>query len=380
VRGEARPTVLLTIGRMPKAVDLARAFHGAGWRVVVADPHPWHPARLSHAVARSHRVPAPSDGPHAYLAAMARIAADEKARLVVPVSEETLHVVALDAPVFAMPAEEVRAAYDKLAFAQAARALELAAPETALLGSTEAAAIAAAGEVVVKPRFGSAGRGLRLVAAGALLPAPGAEPMLVQRRIAGDILSTCGIARQGRVVANVVYRGEVFSGSVAVAFARVPRHDAIARWVETFVAATGWTGFVSFDFIVDASGVAWAIECNPRVTSGVHFMAPADLARAVLDETFPGPVAARDVGLLQQVWTTLTETWAAVRNPPERARRMRVLFSARDVTWHWRDPLPLLLMPFASWRIMWLAASRRISFGEAATLDISWRPAATREP
>jgi len=30
------PSLLLTIGRLPKALDFARSFHAAGWRVVVA--------------------------------------------------------------------------------------------------------------------------------------------------------------------------------------------------------------------------------------------------------------------------------------------------------------------------------------------------------
>lgn len=373
---DSRPTVLLTIGRMPKALDLARAFHGAGWRVVVADPHAWHPAGLSRAVERCHQVPAPANGAAAYLADMARIAAEEGARLVVTVSEETLHAIALEdhgCRVFAMPAARVRALYDKLAFIEVARTAGLPVPETALLEATATATR----DIVVKPRFGSAGRGLRFIAAGEALPPPGEEPMLAQTRIAGDVLSTCGIARDGRMVANVVYRGEVFSGSVAVAFARVPRHDAIEAWCARFAAATRWTGFLSFDFIVDPAGIAWAIECNPRVTSGVHFMHREDLARAVLDPTFAGPVRMREHALMQQLWTTLTECWAAIADPPERRRRIRALVFARDVTWDLRDPLPLLLMPFASWRIMWLAASRRISFGEAATLDIAWRPPAT---
>jgi len=36
------------------------------------------------------------------------------------------------------------------------------------------------------------------------------------------------------------------------------------------VAAWGLTGFVAFDFIVDAQGDAWLIECNPRPTSISH--------------------------------------------------------------------------------------------------------------
>jgi hypothetical protein len=50
----------------------------------------------------------------------------------------------------------------------------------------------------------------------------------------------------------------------------------------------------------------------------------------------------------------------------------RALRTARDVTWRRRDPLPFLLMMVNTWRIVWLAATKRISFAQAAVLDIRW--------
>ena len=52
---------------------------------------------------------------------------------------------------------------------------------------------------------------------------------------------------------TVVYRGLVMAGTVSVCFEQVD-HPAIARWVERFAAARQHDGFLSFDFVVDASG------------------------------------------------------------------------------------------------------------------------------
>ncbi|MEN9755617.1 MAG: hypothetical protein RLZ07_1999, partial [Pseudomonadota bacterium] len=38
-------SVLLTLGRLPKGLDIARSFHRAGWRVIIADPARDHLAR-----------------------------------------------------------------------------------------------------------------------------------------------------------------------------------------------------------------------------------------------------------------------------------------------------------------------------------------------
>ena len=50
-------------------------------------------------------------------------------------------------------------------------------------------------------------------------------------------------------------------------------HAAARAWVETFVAREGYTGQIAFDFIETEAGVMYALECNPRATSGVHLLA-----------------------------------------------------------------------------------------------------------
>ena len=57
-------TALLTLGRLPKALDIARALHGAGVRVIVAEPFRRHLSGVSNAVDRNFVVTAPAvDGP-----------------------------------------------------------------------------------------------------------------------------------------------------------------------------------------------------------------------------------------------------------------------------------------------------------------------------
>ena len=113
-------TALLTLGRMPKALDLAWALAGAGWRVVIAEPFAWHLSRLSRRVARSYRVPSPVSDPAGYRAALRDVVARERVSLVVPVSEEIFHAAALDLPAgvrfFGEGQARLLALHDKLGF------------------------------------------------------------------------------------------------------------------------------------------------------------------------------------------------------------------------------------------------------------------------
>jgi hypothetical protein len=171
----------------------------------------------------------------------------------------------------------------------------------------------------------------------------------------------------------VCYEGTVFAGTVAVCFQRVDDAPAVLDWVDSFCRDLDYTGFIAFDFIVDHHGVPQAIECNPRVTSGVHFLDEPALGRALVNLPVAEPVPLReDQHRFQWAYSTLTEAYAAFFRPREFARRLRQMVAARDVVWSLRDPLPFLLMTPMSWEILWPAMTSDVSMGEATQRDIAW--------
>lgn len=372
-------TVLLTIGRLPKALDFARSFHAAGWRVLVAEPFKSHLTGASNCVARSFVVPAPCDGKAAYLDALAQIVTDERVDLVLPLSEETLHVAHLasrlmgNVRVFAPSPAPLLALHDKAAFIALAKRHGLAVPETAVFGTHDATALAASNDYVIKPVFSCSGRGVSLHQAGEALPvvidSSVNEKAIVQCQLRGTQYSTFAIAHRGQVQINITYQGTVFSGSVAVAFERV-KVEAITKWVADFVAATDHSGFISFDFFVDALGIARAIECNPRVTSGVHFIETDDLAPAIL-APFSQPIRLKSKSKMMQFYPTLTEVQGSMFGPKFMGN-LKQMRASQDVTWSPRDPSPFVTMPITAFTIIAKSIQQQQSFGQVSTADISW--------
>ena len=376
-------TVLLTLGRLPKALDLARSFSRAGHRVIVAEPFRYHLTGASRHVARSIVVTAPAVSAEAYLQQLLDVIRAERVDLVVPVSEEILHVSRL-APrlpasvrMFALPHQTLLELHDKHRFIQLCGRFGLTAPPTFALGDPRAAELAASGATVIKPVYSCSGRGLRYLSRGATLPAAdpaGSGPgSIVQARVDGPVLSSFSIAHAGRTLGTFVYRGVVMSGSVAVCFERLPSHPAIEAWVRQFVERSAFDGFISFDFIVDRDARPWAIECNPRATSGLHFVHGEDLAAAVLQPDAVTALRPCDPGLRQQFYPCLTETQRSLLHDRSRVRRnLRALWQARDVTWDRSDPWPFLSMPATSLPIIRESIRRGCTFGEVATLDVGW--------
>jgi predicted ATP-grasp superfamily ATP-dependent carboligase len=370
-------TVLLTLGRLPKALDIARSFKLHGWRVLIAEPFAWHLCRVSQAVDRSFTVTAPAVDAAAYLRELLAIVTREGVELVVPVSEEIIHVAHLrgmlppGVGLYAMPPGVLLALHSKADFVGRAAEYGVAAPETFALGEPGGTELVARGPVVVKPVFSCSGRGVQFLARDALLPAPDpATPAVVQARVPGEVFTSFSIAHRGRSLVTVIYRGAVMSGTVAVCFERVDGHAAIEAWAHRFIAEARFDGFISFDFVVDPAGRAWGIECNPRATSGIHFVHPEDIAPAVVAPASGRPVRLRAGYFMQQFWPSLTE-WQNARGE-HRARCLRYLRTAKDVTWSARDPLPLLTMPFTAWNIIRMASREGRPFGEVATRDVGW--------
>ena len=380
LRSDGAKTVLLTLGRLPVALDLARGFSANGWRVIVAEPFRLHLCRMSKAVDASRRVTAPATDPVAYRQQLLDIVARDEVDLVVPVSEETGYVASLAAELpagtslFAPSAADVARLHDKYTFIEWARGLGLPVPTTWLADDDDHRRLTEAGPFVVKPRDACSGTGVRVLPAGATVR-PGRD-RIVQERLEGRLVSTFTIARDGVALVTSAYEATVLSGSVAVAFRRVEDADVAGRWIRQFVEASRHTGFIAFDIIIDDAGVARAIECNPRATSGIHFIRHRALP-GLIDAAEGAAVQA--TGRLYRDETRLAESYSCFTTALGRLGRAdgrstwRELRAARDVTWRANDPWPFLLMMVNTWRIVWLAATRRLSFAQAAVLDISWR-------
>ncbi|MEM1040096.1 MAG: hypothetical protein AAGI12_11595 [Pseudomonadota bacterium] len=372
-------TALVTLGRLPKGLDICRALSAAGWRVVVAEPSAKHLCGLSRSVSKSIATPAPNDDAAAYQQALLRIVAHEDVSLVVPVSEEIMHASRIVPSLvdsvrwFGLEHEALLPLHDKFRFNRLAASLGLSVPQTELLGSDAARALIAESDVIVKPALTCSGQGLERLAKRAALPAARDEDILVQRALTGGHSSTFSIAHEGRVIGTVVYRPVVVSDTVAVAFERLAGATRREAWVARFVAQTKHSGFISFDFIEDDEGVPCAIECNPRATSGVHFVTADSLAAALLKPETCQALTFRKPTVMHQFWPLLAEIQGSMfRRGRGYGHKMKTLLTGKEVNFAWRDPMPVIGQPYAAWDIMRRAMTSGESFGEAATQDIAW--------
>ena len=373
--------VLITGARAPVALHMARLLFAAGRQVHLADSlhHPLAAAsRMRHAV---HRLPPVATDPEGAAQALAHVITSERITCVIPTCEEVLWLGriwqdhAMPAPLFAPDSARLEQVHHKARFIALCRDLGHVVPHTTLLHSPKDAARLApeARQLVFKPVWS------RFATQALIRPDPARlsriqpsprRPWVAQEFIAGQELCAYAIAHAGRIAALSVYRGVIRAGAGAsVSFAPV-EDAAVARFVTNFVAATGWTGQISFDLIRRDDGAVLPIECNPRATSGLHFFRdPAAFAGALAG----GPAITPDVRDPQGVRLALWVYGLPAVLRTGGVGRLRAALRGTGDVMDWpgdrltiRDQLRSLA-EFAR-----IAVNHSISLQAASTRDIEW--------
>lgn len=374
--------VLILGGRAPVALDHARRFHAQGWQVHVADSVPCRLSAWSSSIHAGHAIAPPRWAPRQFVDDLARIVRSQRIDLLLPTCEEALHlsrhrpVLPRELRVAVDHFDLLSALHSKWAFLALAREHGMPVPESARVGSLDEAREWAGGAaVVLKPEFSRFGVHVRLFPDGIpanAAPLPALGHWVVQSLQRGDELCSYAIADRGQVLAHAAYRPRYRLGrSASYYFEPVEFPAGMQEAVASLVRGVGYTGQLSFDWIVGRDGMARALECNPRATSGLHlFPREAALPAALLGETVARQMAAASPRMIAPVM--LGAGWLHARRHGAIAQWRADWQRATDVVTAPDDRAPALgaLADLAAYA--GLALRDRCSLRQASTHDIEW--------
>ncbi len=329
---------------------------------------------------RSHRVPGPRQDPDGFAAALGEIVAREGIDRLIPTCEEGFWGARTPSlPALLETRARLARVHHKGRFVRWAQEVGLAVPETRLAEDRDqlAAAIGALGgpeRVVVKPAWSRFATNAHVQPDAQTLAgiAPTVDdPWVVQAFVPGPIACTWGVAHGGRLTVHTAYRAAFTAGAGSSVHFEWLDDPQILDWVRAFAAGTGWTGQLAFDFVLTGAGPV-AIECNPRLTSGVHLLRDGRALLAALTDP-EAELVTPAAGASAQVMAGML-----LYGLPRAARRgemgawWRAFRSAREVSWDRRDPLPFVLQPLAIVGVFARAARVGEGLLDATTWDIRW--------
>jgi predicted ATP-grasp superfamily ATP-dependent carboligase len=361
-------TILVSGGKMTKALQLARSFHRAGHRVILVEAHRYRLTghRFSRAVDRFYTVPKPQAP--GYADALLEIVRGEGVDVYVPVCSPVASQFDASAKealsecceVLHFDPETVHRLDDKHAFFETAASLGLSVPDAHritdpqqvidfdfshrerpyILKSIPYDPVRRL-DLTQLPRDAPA----ETAAFVRALPISEDNPWILQEFIAGREYCTHSTVRDGQVQLHCCCESSAFQ----INYAMVDKPE-IEAWVRRFAAALRLTGQVSFDFIEAEDGRVYAIECNPRTHSAITmFHDHPDVARAYLE---PDVRDVEPLSTSRPTYWIYHEVWRLLRRPTKAMQRLRVIARGKDAIFDPADPLPFLMVHHA--QIPWL--------------------------
>ena len=360
-QAERPRTVMISGGKMTKALHLARAFHADGHRVILLEQAKYRFTghRFSRAVDVFRMVPAPASPDYAQ--ALLDIVVQEGVDVYVPVCSPASSLYdALAEPlltphceVLHTDAELIRQLDDKHAFMELAASLGLSVPDSYRITNprqvTDFDFADHQRPYVLKSIAYDPVHRLDLTqlprpteqetaAFAESRPISADNPWIMQAFVQGQEYCTHSTVRDGMVMVFCCCESSAFQVNYAMV-----EQPAIEQWVRTFVGSLKLTGQVSFDFMVSENGEVFPIECNPRTHSAITmFYDHPGLARAYLDAD--APVVDRPPPGSRPTYWMYHEIWRLISQPRTARTRLSTILNGKDAIFDRDDPLPFLLV------------------------------------
>jgi glutathione synthase/RimK-type ligase-like ATP-grasp enzyme len=375
--------ILITSSRMPFALGMVRQLADAGHEVYAADDYERSPGSHSKYLAGHFVYPSARRETEAFIDELERIIGEAGIDAVVPAFEEAFYIatqrerLAERAAIFVASFASLARLHDKAAFQRLVRGLGLPIPETVVAASDAelAEAIGRFDRYFARAVFSRGGVDLLTNTgplAGHLDPGevhPTEQiPWLVQPFVEGETACTYSTVHDGTVSSHLMYRiPRQWHHSTGIQFESVDATESL-RLIEPLVKELGYTGQISFDFLVTDDGLSF-VECNPRATDGALLLAPDQIARGLLDpdaDTFLLPAGETKQLELAVVGDAFSDHF---KRAPQTIRDLARLRDAGD---GWHDPLPTLYSAFSLAHFAGVSHREHAQMQDAMDADMAW--------
>jgi predicted ATP-grasp superfamily ATP-dependent carboligase len=342
-------TVIVTDGEQRAALAVVRSLGAAGYRCVVAASSRASIAGVSRFCARSVTVPDALARPEEFAEAIATLAADERASLVLPIAEQSMLAILpirsrlLPAVVPFPDLPAFRALSDKQKVLEEASKLGIAVPAQVVVadqrGIAELDFQSLRYPIVIKPARsvgGPAGERIKLGVSYAtdsgelrrrILSLPSAAfPLLLQQRVVGPGTGIFLLRWNGEAQAVFAHQRlceKPPTGGVSVYCESIAADAALVDASRKLLDSFGWRGVAMVEFKRDAeSGQPFLMEVNGRFWGSLQLAIDAgvDFPRLLAAYALGDPVAPQPpyrVGVRSRWW------WGQVDHVVGRVRRGR---------------------------------------------------------
>lgn len=376
--------VLVTFARSFLALEISRHWHAGGHQVFVVDSLNHHVSKYSNTVTKNFILPSPRFNSEDYITGLIKIIEQEKIDILIPVYEEISYIskaierfpstCKIFAPPFALYHELqnkwlfqkklASLGFDTLKFHLIRAAMDLKHHDFTV-------------PFALKPCYSRASQKVRKVipeeAQSLNIHIDSFNPWIAQEWANGKKFCTYSICHQGKIYAHGTYPvNYAIDGNSCLTFQAI-EHANILEWTKQFVDKVNFTGQIAFDFIENPDQKLFAIECNPRATSGLLLFNDKDQ----LGEAFLGTnshLMMPTIGTRRQIaMGMLLYGWRKKAKQNNHLKTfLKDFFSTKDVVFKTKDLKPFLLKPLVFAGIWMKSRKLGLKIPNYFTYDHDW--------
>lgn len=383
--------ILLTGARAPATLHLARLLGKAGHTIFVADTFRAHSTGYSNCVVENLVFPSPTHEFAAFRQKIKAFVLQYQIQLIIPTCEEVYYFAMLkeelasQTKVFTSDIQTLKLLHSKHLFIECLKKWQLPFPATFIAAHQKELDLHRQNlrQYVLKPEYSRFADKVLIDRDGSLLKKDlnievhTSKKWVVQSYIEGQHFCSYSIVKKGQILAHTVYpiSHRVKQGA-ALYFKHkdVPEIEVI---VSRIAAELNYTGHLAFDFIrSNTDGKYYAIECNPRLTSGIHLFEDADRLSHLLTQKIVHSSTKPLYGNPNSQWMIFFGLLLYALPNLKSIREIKNLFldikTAKDVVFSWEDLKPFIKQFSSLYYFYHLSKQQHISILEASTYDIEW--------
>jgi predicted ATP-grasp superfamily ATP-dependent carboligase len=378
--------ILLTSGRAPVTLELARLFSAAGYKVFVADSMKHHLCSHSQSVFKNFLVPPPKFQPGDYIAALVEIIKQEKISLLIPTCEEIFYIshglpqLTPHCQVFAEPLEKLNRLHNKWDFICRVENIGLTAPKTWLIKSQQDLIdilnLPTPNQLILKPVYSRFASNIHIINKP-VNKIPSVEinenkTWVAQQFITGKQYCSYSIAHHGKLTAHAVYPTVFTAGKGSCIYFEAVNHPQILQWVQKFLKAEKFTGQIAFDFIESIDKTIYPLECNPRAISAIHLFQESDKLEQAFFNSVNNIIQPQLHQSAMIAMAMLIYGFPSSIKSNQLIEWIKIFINTKDVIFRISDPVPFLSIWAIIWQSLQLSLKSGLSLQQASTQDIEW--------
>lgn len=221
------------------------------------------------------------------------------------------------------------------------------------------------GEVILRPIFSRFGTSALKIHDSVQIKEDFINQNLIASKFISDGKLVCYycFCENGKIKFDISYSSPLESSvNACTIFEIFKNDDKIRKYAEKIIKFLNLSGNISFDFI-HSRGEFYIIECNPRITSGIHMFAKNNF-----EEMFFKNISSEKVVKISSQIFILNILDFKNYN----FKFLNKVFLLKDVLFCRSDLKPFFAVPMFVFEILKISAKESVSLIDATTYDINW--------